>query len=58
MKYDMIPTNDKDDLAKILAYFATLYAMWKAYSEDRTTEIGFDSADNITHIAPEISVHN
>ena len=28
----------------------------KAYSEDHAAEIGFKSASNITHIAPEMSI--
>ena len=51
----MILTNEKDDCAKTLTYFITLYAMQKSYSEDRVAESGFESAANITHIAPTIS---
>ena len=56
MKYEMIPTSNKYDWINNLAYFTTLYAMQKSYSEDRATESGIESADNITHIAPETSV--
>ena len=58
VKYEIIPNDDKDDWKKTLTYFTTLYAMQKAYSEDHATERGFESAANVTHIAPEMSVGN
>ena len=56
MKYNMIPTNKKDDWMKTPTYFTNLYAMQKTYSEDHATESGFTSAYNITHIDPVTSV--
>ena len=52
----MIPTNEKDDRSKTLTYFTTLYAMRKAYSEDRAAESGFKSVAKTTHIARATSV--
>ena len=54
----MIQINDKNKWAETLAYFATLYAMQKVYSEYRTTESGLESASNVNHIAPAMSVGN
>ena len=51
MKYDIFPTDKKDNWAKTSAYFTTLYAMRKVYSEDPATEIGFKRVTNITHIS-------
>lgn len=58
MKYEMIPNDDKNDWAKNLAYFTNLYTIRKACSEDRAEEIGFESAANVTHIAPPASINN
>ena len=58
MKYKMITTDDKDNWTKMLAYFITLYAMRKSYSEDRAARNGFDISANITHIYPSMSVVN
>ena len=55
-KYEMIPTNEKDDRSKTLTYSTTLYAMRKAYSEDRAAESGFESVDKTTHITRATSV--
>ena len=56
IKYKIISTNKKYNWAKTLTYFTTFYVIKKAYSEDRATEIGFDSAANITHISLSMSV--
>ena len=56
MNYEILPTNKKYYWGNILTYFSTLYAMQKAYPEDRSAESRLKSAANITHIAPEISI--
>ena len=55
MKCEMIPTNKEYYWEKTLTYFTNLYTILKTYSEDRDVESGFESAANITHIAPTIS---
>ena len=56
MKYKILMTNKKDDWAKTLIYYTTLYAMQKSYSEDHSAEIRFKSAANTNHITPAMSV--
>ena len=58
MKYEIILNNDRNDWSKTLAYFINLYTIQKAYSEDRAAEIGFESASNVTNIAPPESISN
>ena len=58
IKYEMIQNNNKNYWTKMLTYFTHVYAMRKAYSEDRATERGFEIAANSTHISPPTIVRN
>ena len=58
MKYKMIPNNDKNNWTMMIASFTNLYDMWKGCSEYRDTLNIFDSAANVTHIAPSASIGN
>ena len=57
-KYEIIPNDKKNDWVETMAYFTNLYAMWKSYSEDRAVEIGLESTEIITHIAPLAIIRN
>ena len=51
--------NDRNNWFKTLTYFTNLYAMRKAYSEDRAVERGFEISANVTHIySPAIIINS
>ena len=60
-----VSNNGEKPLDKVIGKTMTktmnitnLYSMRKAFSEDRAAESGFESAANVTHISPEMSVVN
>ena len=58
INYKMIPTDENNDCTKRIVYFDTLSVIRKDYSKNRTAESIFKSANNVTHISPEIIVIN